>query len=278
MTINYHTHCACAQLAAQYGAMRRVFSITFVAFMLAWGVVPLALAWEEGEALYYRISWGWLTAGAAELRFENMAEEKYRITARAWTTGGPATLKERLQSVGVVTAEGLQPEHYVQQQIENSYRAHKTLDFMPAEGTEKQVFYDSKLDAAAPYGYAVPVGAQDMLTALYHLRKLGGTGVAGTYDLDVVTLGDIKPMTVTVSEPKLLRVRTLREDKFVVREVRPYVADSKQDWVIYVTDDADLRPIQIELRSGFGTFKARLAYIDGESKVPGSIPLDADLF
>ena len=116
-----------------------------------------------------------------------------------------------------------------------------------------------------------------MLTALYHLR-MNSLDLSQTYGMQIVTLGDIKPMTVTVSAPKLLRVETLQKDKLVVREVRPSVAGSKQDWVIYVTDDAQRRPVQIELHSGFGTFKARLAHIDGVSKVPGSIPLDGNLF
>ena len=141
--------------------MMRVFFLTVAAFLLLmspamadWRDQPGFAPWQNGETLYYKISWGWITAGAAELRYEALAEDQYRITARAWTTAGPATLKEKLQSTGTVTDKTLHPAFYKQQQIENNYRAHKTLTFMP----DNRVAYDSLLDAAPAYVYDVPPG------------------------------------------------------------------------------------------------------------------------
>lgn len=263
--------------------MKRSFTPLLVAFMLVFVSFSTHLqaeaqpnaTWQAGERLHYAVNWGWLKAGEAELAFENQGET-YQLTARAWTTIAVAKLTEHFQATGLNTPAGLVSKKYVQQQKENSYHAHKVLEF--GDGNRTVTYSRLKRDHIEPFTYEIPSDAKDMLTLLYHLRQNTIGFETPTTPLHVVTLGDILPVTMEISEPFFMKVTTLQKNKFLVRRIRPRIEGSKAQWEIFVTNDAEMRPVQINVSFKFGTFKARLTSIDAPSKVPSFLPLTGSIF
>lgn len=261
--------------------MKRSFTPLLVAFMLVFVAFSTHLqaetqpnsTWQAGERLHYSVSWGWLKAGEAELAFES-DKSTYQLTARAWTTIAVAKLKEHFQATGLNTPAGLVSQKYVQQQKENSYQAHKVLEFGDGHVTYSRL----KRAHIEPVTYDIPTDAKDMLTLLYHLRQQTTDFNIPNAPLHVVTLGDILPLTVDISEPFFMKVKTFQKKKMWVRKIRPRIEGSDTKWEIFVTSDAEMRPVQINLTFKFGTFKARLTSIDAPSKVPSFLPLTGSIF
>ncbi|MFZ2620693.1 MAG: DUF3108 domain-containing protein [Alphaproteobacteria bacterium] len=261
---------------------------TLVATVHAWAEADW---FTQGERLQYDITWKFLHAGKAEVLYrpEGQADAAgdaatYSIVARAWTTLYYPKLLERLRVSGSLNPETpFRPTEFEQMQVENNYKADKITVFDYAKGEAR---YDNLRNKAKGEGQQVlEINSQvrDILSTLYFMRKAADWNTPFAA-VPILNLDRPYVLRVEVGAPEFMRTKT---GKLTVRRVQPYltpVGDGKKpkdQWTLWVTDDARRIPLRIDLVSRFGTFSATLTGVgtaDSQSIAPREIPEKAPLF
>jgi hypothetical protein len=255
--------------------MGRLILFIAVAFLLAG--TGYAYDWRaDGERLHYKVSYGWFSAGEAELLYQPASAASYTIVARAWVDLPFADLRERLRVEGThhINPGPFLPDVYTQVQAENDFRADKATTF---DWKKRQAAYDNRLDAAPAEIFDLAEQSRDVLSALYYLRQ-AVSAQGDVAPLPVVSLHRRYMMYVDVAEPSLVKIG---DKKVPVRRVVPRLEPvghkkrSSIKWTIWMTDDAARLPVKIDAVTKFGSFHARLTRYgaaETASLAPASLP------
>lgn len=218
------------------------------------------------ERLHYKVKFGFLTAGRAEITFNAQDTGDYDIKALAWTDTSLFDLKERLLVTGKT---GFKPSVFTMQQIENDYRALKTLRLegengvYQKNGNPKEIF--------ARHG-----AERDYLSALFNLRSLKNTDKfkAGQVIVEnVVGLNTAYRMELKVVKKRELYTAGLGNQ--LVWELRPVFVKLapkqgiNKDWRLYITADERRIPVRITAKLKFGSFNAWLDKYENSARGDG---------
>ncbi|MDD9912790.1 MAG: DUF3108 domain-containing protein [Alphaproteobacteria bacterium] len=266
--------------------MKRMILGLAVALVLYAPGAAWAYNWQtDGERLHYKVSYGFLNIGEAELLYEpknlvtaQEAGEGYHVVARAWTETALFKLLERLSVTGGHTPEGkFLPAVYQQMQIENDFKANKEVTFNHVTNTAS---YKNHQNAIPAEEFNVLPQARDMISALYYLRYHVEDVDGQIQDLPVVSLHRKYTMKIKIGETKSIKNRDGK--KIFLREIKPLLitqdeeAKIKDSWRIWITADERRLPVKIELKSKFGTFRANLqqaAAANSPSHAPDKLPV-----
>ncbi len=214
-----------------------------------------ALTPDAPETLKYRVYWGFVRMGDATLSYQPKGKA-YTLTADVKDETPLIELRDTWTSKGVHGATPFEPQVYHVKQAENSYRADKTLTFDRKAGT---VAFKNHLDEHDKIEPMQVGDARDALATIYGWRLGGLAEVQKSAQVTIVNLK--RPIvlqrdagvrdTVKIGNRELkvwkVRMRTVKDGK-----------PSKEAWTVYLTDDAQLVPVQIIAATKFGTFRASL--------------------
>jgi hypothetical protein len=248
--------------------------------------IPLASTWQKGELLSYKVYFGMLKAGKATIEYREEAStadesaetfpRRYSITVKAKTSGLAKSLFKLNDTIGIkgytnnVQTFPYQPYAYNLTLSEGKYRANKdiTFDFNKATLAGTATFRNMLKPELEPEVFDVESKTRDVLSAMYFLRnsvKATDIKVGDVYTLPIYGTKSQYKMDVIVTEEREMKTsykhKTLKlwhiepqkssnNEKFNGKESKP--------WGVWVTQDADLTPINIDVHLKSGTFKARL--------------------
>ena len=231
--------------------MRRLFILALVWLAGSAFIPAVAADWStKGETLPYKVYWGPLSLGHATLTF---TPGNGTYTAQAQVKGSMPffSMDDTWTATGTVQKNALVSKEYRAIQAENKYRANKRLTFNQQAHT---MLYENLHDTNEPkLTVKLPDGGQDPFSALYDLRKNG----LPTQTISREVMGLKRPFTLTIETPvaeerngqKLLKVTLHKTDP-----AKP----GTETWHIWLTDDIERTPVQIDAQLKLGSFHAQL--------------------
>jgi hypothetical protein len=224
----------------------------------AWGFDVTA-----GEVLRYKVFWGPLNVGTAELSYVPQGEPfnqpgGYVLQARVKSETMLMDMDDLWRSVGRHGTHPFTPQRYEVVQRENDYTANKTMAF-----SGKKVSYTNHKD---PKDTEKPITwngkDRDPLSTVYAWRFAGQSALESSVSTSVIGLK--RPFTLNKQAARKTTL-TLRGKTLPVWQVdmvstsrRAGKEPSQTRWTIWLQDDADLTPLQIVGQTKFGTFRAQL--------------------
>ena len=231
--------------------MRRLFILTLV-WLMGSGFTPtFAADWfSKGETLDYKVYWGPLRLGKATLKFSSTAGS---YNAEALVKGRMPffSIEDTWSANGTVAKNGLESREYRAIQAENDYRANKRLTFNQKART---MLYENLHDTSEPkITVKLPQGSNDPFSTLYDLRKNGLPKEKWSHEV----MGLKRPFTLTVEPPVAEEMNDKKLLKVTLHKTDP-AKPGVETWHIWLTDDAELVPVQIVAELKVGSFRAVL--------------------
>lgn len=240
--------------------MKKYFSIILsFAFMLMFSQVENI---KNGEKLTYRIHYGFLNAGTATLTANQINYRNaphYRVTGIGRSSGAVRAFfkVDDVYESYINIATGL-PSHYVRNVSEGGYRRHFETEF---NQDNQSLTLTNKLEKTSKHFKTVK-GLQDMISAFYYLRSIDSTNfkVGSALKINVWIDDEIYPFMLKVTG---IENRNTKFGKISCLKIVPYVMSgrifkSQEGVTMYVTNDANLVPVEMKAELLVGSLKASL--------------------
>lgn len=235
--------------------MRKVFLLILV--IINYHVNAQGMS--DNEFLKYRVHYGFLNAGYATL---NINEESYdgvshwHVVGKGYSTGAVRLffkVDDRYETY--INQSNFKPSKFVRNINEGGYTKNKILYFDHDRRLVKEK--DFEANKVTTYGYNRDV--QDMLSAFYYLRSFKNKDfVPGTSKtVDVFMDGQIYSFKLKVLGRETIDTKFGEIDCI---KMRPYVQSgrvfkAKESVTLWVSDDDNLIPMQLEAELAVGSLK-----------------------
>jgi len=216
-------------------------------------------SFDVGEQLSYRIHYGFVDAGTAQLTVEESpymfaGRSAYRIVGKGWSEGSVDWFfKVRDHYETYVDKQGLFPYRFVRNCDEGGYHIQQDYMFYP----DRRAFKNVKGE-----GYNSPEFLQDMLSAYYYARTLDYSSARVGQVFTVTTLVDdeIYPLKMKYIGKETITVDagTFRCLKFVPIIQTGRVFEEEQDLTVWITDDLNHIPVLAKAEILVGSIKMEL--------------------
>lgn len=218
---------------------------------------------KSGEKITYRIHYGIINAGTAELvtTEENYkGKPHYHVVGKGNSTGVVNTffkVRDIYESY-IDTATGL-PSFYVRNISEGGYRRHYETIFNHAN---KTLVLNNKLKKETR-NFSITEGLQDMLSAFYYLRNMDQSKlkVGSQIKLNVWIDDEAYPFLLKVvgienKKTKFGRIECL---KIIPSVQSGRVFKEKEGVTMWVTNDQNHIPVELEAKLLVGALKASIS-------------------
>ncbi|MBI1316437.1 DUF3108 domain-containing protein [bacterium] len=223
-------------------------------------------AFKVGEYLKYRIHYGIINAGIAELWVKNTDTRKGRTVFHMVGTGRSVGLAEtffrtRDRYETWLDAESMAPWEFLRDVNEGGYLINHHVLFDQFKSTA--VHTDLKKDTV----FKLPDYAQDMLSSFYYLRSL---------DVSKLKVGDVIPVQMFLDYQvyefrlKFLGRESLKtaQGKIQCMKFRPTVQAGRvfkeeEGVTLWVSDDSNKVPIRLQADLAVGSIKMDLTQSQG---------------
>lgn len=216
-------------------------------------------AFEPGEYLKYKVKYGLINGGYAEMRidFEQVGYDwYYHVKAIAKTSGvvsAFARVSDRYESY-IELASGL-PLQSIRDINENSYRRYNEVIFVRDE---------NKVISLKSGEHKVPEGILDILSAFYYARRIiFDEKLSKNEIINLTTYFDDEIYTASIRYKKTEKVRTkfgkIMCMKFVTVLDSKSSFKSEEDLQVWFSDDGNFIPLKIRLKIGISTVKCDLS-------------------
>jgi len=225
-------------------------------------------AFQDGEWLQFKISYGWFNATTATLKVKKEhldGKELYHVIGKGKTTGLlDIFFKVRDNYESYVHPESIKPYKFIRKVNEGGYTKNKAIYF--DHETLKAEVHNYKNDTISEH--KIKRGTQDMISALYNLRE-----EVDIYDLQK---GDEFTLNLFFDEDNFdFKTVYLRQEKVETKfgtinclVFRPYVKagrvfEEKESVTIWISKDENKIPVKIEAKLSVGSLVARLNAFKG---------------
>lgn len=241
--------------------MNRLYLLIFLFFSVK--SVGQNHSYQHGEWLKYRIHYGLLNAGFAELRVAEETEEEFHVVGTGKTTGMVSVffkVKDRYESY--FSKSDQSPRHFIRRVDEGGYIINRDIHFQDSLAITED-FKKNRIDSLA-------VGeVYDMLSAFYKLREMDFAEFKNgdTVNMNLFFDREVYPFQMKLIDRELIRTKF---GKIKTLKFRPMVQSGRvfkeqESLTIWVTDDANKIPVRIKASLAVGSLKADLASYKGLS-------------
>lgn len=236
---------------------------------LVFSIVMSQLVWAQidniknGEKLKYRIHYGFVNAGTAELSANQITYKgrpHYRVVGEGKSTGMVRAFfaVNDIYESYIDMQTGL-PSYYVRNVSEGGYRRHYETSF---DHDGQSLVLKDKLGVYGTRNFKTVKGIQDMLSAFYYLRSIENHKFAvGNYvKLNVWIDDESYPFVLRVAgiENKKTKFGTVECLKIIPTVQSGRVFKDKEGVTIWVTNDQNHIPVEMEAKLVVGSLKASL--------------------
>lgn len=224
---------------------------------------------NNGEKLTYRVHYGLINAGIAELtttKINYKGKSHYKVVGTGKSTGVVNTFFKvnDIYESYIDEATGL-PSFYVRNISEGKYRRHFETSF---NHQNRSLVLHNKLKNENKNFSNIPQGIQDMLSAFYHLRSLDNSKlkVGSQVKLDIWIDDEVYPFLLKVVgiEKKRTKFGKIECLKIIPSVQSGRVFKEKEGVTIWITNDQNHIPVELEAKLLVGSLKAS---INGYSNV-----------
>ncbi len=216
-------------------------------------------AFQPGEKLTYRLSYGVLDAGEAVLTVD---ESKKSIQGRKlWRVRGVGKTISAFEWFYKVhdvyeshmDAQGMFPWLFIRRVNEGGYKI-----------SQDYTFYQHKkvVDNGEGKKYKVPSMVQDMISAFYYARTLNfdNAKVGDVFTVNIFLDNELYPTKIKYTGKQNVKIKgsKYRCMKFVPVVQEGRVFNSSEDLTVWITDDANRIPILAKAKIKVGSLKMHL--------------------
>lgn len=229
-------------------------------------------AFKVGERLQYRLHYGLVNAGIAEIQLEpSKVDVKGRELIHAVGMGYSTGMfdwffKVRDRYETYMDKQGIFPWMFVRRVDEGGYLINQDYTFLQ---------HKKQVNNGEGKFFSVPTGTQDMLSSFYRAR---------TFDFRNAKVGDLYSMSTFVDDElwplqfKFIGRETVKVDagkfrcmKFVPILQTGRIFENEEDLVCYITDDANKIPVLVKAKVLVGSIKMELTGYDGLANASAKI-------
>jgi hypothetical protein len=231
-------------------------------------------AFHEGEKLTYRLHYGVINAGIAELEVKPdllkiQGREVYHIVGTGYTTGSTDWFfKVRDRYETYMDKDALLPWYFVRRVEEGGYKFSQDYSFN---------HYTRKVDIGQNQKLDIPMGVQDMVSAFYAARNMNLSHAKPGDILSMVCFMDkelwpmqIKMIGREVIETDLGPMRCLKF-RPIVQKGR--VFKQEEDLTVWISDDANHVPVRAQADILVGSIKMDLTAVKNLSSPLAKVSL-----
>jgi len=215
-------------------------------------------AFEPGEYLKYKVKYGLINGGYAEMKIETEQigyDWYYHVKAIAKTTGAVAVFArvyDRYESY-IELASGF-PLQSIRDINEGNYRRYNEVIFAREEG---------KVISLKSGEHKVPAGTLDVLSAFYYARRMiFDKPLSKNEVINLTTYFDDELYTVKIKYQKSEKIKTkfgkINCLKFVPVLDGNSSFKKEEDMQVWFSDDGNFIPVKIRLKVGISTVKCDL--------------------
>lgn len=241
--------------------MNRFFAFMAI-FVFVWTSAQIKHI-GNGEKLTYRIHYGFINAGVAELTATSInykGKPHYKVLGTGKSSGVVNTFfKVNDVYESYINAETGLPSFYVRNVSEGSYRRHFETTF---NHEKKSLVLYNKLKKESK-NFNTVAGLQDMLSAFYHLRNMEHSKlkVGNQIRLNVWIDDEVYPflLKITGVETKKTKFGKIECLKIVPSVMSGRVFKEKEGVTMWVTNDQNHIPIEMEAKLLVGSLKASIS-------------------
>lgn len=237
-------------------------------------------AFKEGEVIKYRVHYGLISAGEAQL--EVKSDNQYFASRPTWHIVGIGKsvgmfnwffkVNDRYETY--IDRSAMVPWMFIRRIDEGGYTIKEDIVFDPFKKTATT---DAVRNYRAPVKgtFTVPENVQDMVSAAYYAR---------TFDFSNVTEGQIFPIQAFIDNEvfemniKFLGRETIntKKGKFRCLKFRPLLQEGrifkeKEDMTVWVSDDKNKIPIRAQTDILVGSIKMDLVDFSGLANEPSIV-------
>lgn len=233
-------------------------------------------AFDVGEKLTFKIRYGFIRAGTAEMKVMDRTryngEEVYHIQTTARSVSAFDWFYKVRDVVNTyMDARGLYPYRYEKILREGGYKADLFVDFFHLDSLAKVEFkrYDDgeNLKKRKEYDVKIPPFSRDVLSAFYYVRT------RQLYVGDPIQLTSHEKDSVYNMEVKIYKRETIEVEagKFRCLKVEPLlqgegIFKQKGRLLIWLTDDELKIPVQMKSKVVVGHITSELKKIEGVNR------------
>lgn len=218
-------------------------------------------AFKPGEYLKYRIHYGIINAGVAELMVKDVTTKNDRPVYHMVGLGRSVGMAEwffrtRDRYESFIDTQAMVPWEFIRDVDEGGYIIQRHLVFNHYDNTAK----DLKLDKNK--SFSIIDNAQDMLSTFYYARCLPTEGLKVGQELPVNMFLDHEDFSFRLrylgSENVKTEMGKIRCKKFVPVVQEGRVFRDEEGLTLWVTDDANKIPVRLEAELAVGSVKMDL--------------------
>lgn len=243
--------------------MKRLsFLVFFLSAFLSFGQVS-DKAYGDGEFFRFRVHYGLLTAGDAELSLKATSlngKPVYHIKGEG-RTKGLSRVFFKVEDVyeSYIDKENNQPYHFVRDINEGGYTKDIVMDF---DHPNQSVLVQDRKHKTEEI-YKIEKQTQDLISALYYLRNnIDGEALKEGEYMDINVFFDKENYTMRL---KFLGKEVIRTPfgKIPALIFRPYVQSGRvfkerESLTVWISDDANKIPLLVKADLAVGSLKATL--------------------
>ncbi len=218
-------------------------------------------AFKTGEYLKYRIHYGIIDAGIAELRVGEVVKRRGRPVYHMIATGRSVGMAEwffrtRDHYESFIDTQSIMPWEFIRDVDEGGYIIKRHLIFDHFNNTAKDLHLsDTKTYDIVPY-------AQDMLSCFYYARCLPTDNISPGFEIPVEMFLDHEDFAFKLrylgSETVKTKFGRIRCKKFIPVVQSGRVFKDEEGLTLWVTDDANKVPVRLEAELAVGSIKMDL--------------------
>ncbi len=240
-------------------------------------------AFEVGEKLKFKIRFGFIRAGTAEMKVLSKKQKEKRMVYHIQTTAKSVSAFNWMYKVDDVVntymdTDGLYPIRFEKKLREGGYKADLFVDYIPENSTAKVEFirYEKNMKEKSRKNFSIktPKYVQDVLSAFYFIRNMdievGKSIFMSNHDKDKVYDLEVKVYEKEIIEVEAGRFRCLVVEPMMKGEG---LFKQKGSLKIWLTDDDRKIPVQMTSEILVGHITTELIKIEG---VKGEIKAKLD--
>ncbi|NBX80295.1 MAG: DUF3108 domain-containing protein [Flavobacteriales bacterium] len=221
-------------------------------------------AFQVGEKLRYRITYGFVDAGEATLEVKSTSKtgngrELFHAVGIGRTLGGfNAFYKVDDRYESYLDKKGVFPWFFVRRVDEGGYKINQDYAFK---------HHQAKVDNGAGKTFKVPTGVQDMISSFYYARTLNFKNIkkGKTFEFPCFMDDELYNLKIKYVGEEIIHIR---KGKFKCMKFVPVVQTgryfkSEEDVNFWVTSDANRIPVLVKAKIPVGIVKMHLVEWEG---------------
>lgn len=229
--------------------------------------IPITdVAFQDAEKVVYKVYYNWkfVWIPAGEVTFlakENDDHYELQVTGTSYPSYD-SFFKVRDHYISRVSKDNFLPFNFRRDVLEGKYQRYDSLS-LDQENYIIEEYFGKTISSAKKFNFELDKTVHDMVSAIYYLRSLPQEVLRGEEEIEIDIFFDkeyfdTKVLNLGLEKKKIKDVGKVNSHHYQVELISGYVFEEGDVMDIWVSDDHNNIPIQIESPISFGSVKVLL--------------------